>query len=184
MWSVTCLVVCWLLSPYSAFLISEKCWTHTTTTSTVTNCLLNLFCFRLAQGVISYYPMVIIYMPTQLDFLFHNSGSENVTFTMYRTNLIHQVLFYTPTLMFWGFLVSTLVFSILVNGIHMCHHLDSQSYPFNFVCSPGYHIKLNTCRSLLTLFLYPAFPIHSQSFWQCQTQPAVSSFKVFIDLYF
>ena len=72
-------------------------------------------------------------MPTQLEFVFHNSGSENVTFTMYQTNLIHQVLFYTPTLMFWGFLVSTLVFSILVNGIHTCHHLESQSYPFNSV---------------------------------------------------
>lgn len=53
-----------------------------------------------------------------------------------------------------------------------------------FFCSPGYHVKLNICRSFLTLFLYPAFPIHSQYFWQCQTQPAVSSFKVFFDLYF
>ena len=52
MWRVTCLVVCWLLSPYSAFLINEKCWTRTTTTSTVTNCLLNSSCFRLAQGVV------------------------------------------------------------------------------------------------------------------------------------
>ena len=126
--------------------------------------------------------MVIIYMPTQLDFLFHHSGSETVTFAMYLTKLIHQVLFYTPILMFWGLLVSTLVFSSLVNGINMCRHLHSQSYPFNFFCSPGYHIKLNTCRSLLTLFLYPAFPIHSQYFCQCQSQHAVSLSKVFIGL--
>ena len=59
MWRVTCLVVCWLLSPYSAFLINEKykkkekkSAEHTTTTSTVTNCLLTLSCFRLAQGVV------------------------------------------------------------------------------------------------------------------------------------
>lgn len=136
MWRVTCLVVCWLLSPYSAFLIYEKCWTRTTTTSTVTNCLLNSSCFRLAQGVVRLSYGNYIYMPTQLDFSFHNSGSENVTFTMYRTNRIPQVLFYTPTLMFWGFLVSTPVFSVLVNGIHMCHHLDSQSYPFNFFLFP------------------------------------------------